>query len=162
MEGRGGLVKPTSKTRTLVAVLVVLAFVTGGLGVGPWPGIFLAAALAVFVGRVAYSAGYRNRRRDLIEPASGSQPPRAPVRATLPSWRRWLGVAAIVVAAESFHFVIFEAIGHNDGSGWALVLAVIASSATLGAGVWLMDRLWGPLHGSRERARPARRRNEDR
>jgi hypothetical protein len=155
MEGRGGLVKPTSKARTLVAGLVVLAFVTGGLGVGPWPGIFLAAALAVFVGRVAYSTGYRNRRRDQIEPATGSQPPRAPGRARLSSWRRWLGVAAIVVAAESFHFVVFEAIGYNDGSGWALVLTVIVSLATLAAAVWLMDRLWGPL-------RPARRRNEDR
>jgi hypothetical protein len=71
-------------------------------------------------------------------------------------------VAAIVVAGASFHFFIFEAIGYRDGSGWALVLAVIVSLATLGAGVWLVDRLGGPLRAARERARPARRRDEER
>lgn len=154
--------RPTSNARALVAVLVALAFVTGGLGVWPWPGTFLATALAVFVGRVAYRAGHRNRRRDLIEPLAGNPRAQALMRATLPRWRRWLGVAAIVVAGASFHFFIFEAIRYRDGSGWALLLAVLVSLGTLGAGVWLMEWLWGPLHASRARARRARADKEQR
>jgi hypothetical protein len=86
-----------------VVVLVGLAAVAAARDAGAWPGIFLAAAVAVLVGHLAYSTGYIAARRDLhapphLRPLTEVQRTELLMRAMLPSWRRWLDWGALAVA----------------------------------------------------------------
>jgi hypothetical protein len=151
------------KAGAAVVVLLVLAVVTGRSSEpGLFPSIFLAAALAVLVGAIAYHEGFKAGQRDLIDPPhlcplTEDQRNRMLMRTTLPAWRRWLGVAAIVLPNLFFLPYVFVMTRYG-GSGWLVLLYIILYLVLFGVGVWAMEPLWRPYSEAQREARRARQR----
>jgi hypothetical protein len=123
--------------------------------------IFAAAALAVIVGNAAYDAGYKTGQRDLVDPPhqrplTEDQRNRMLMRTTLPPWRRWLGVAAIVVPNLFFLPYVFVMTRYG-GSGWLVLLYIVLYLVLFGVGVWAMERLWRPYSEAQREARARQR-----
>jgi hypothetical protein len=116
-------------TRVLGYILPILALVAFAYEAVTLAWIFAAAALAVIVGNAAYDAGYKTGQRDLVDPPhqrplTGDQRNRMLMRTTLPPWRRWLGVAAIVVPNLFFLPYVFVMTRYG-GSGWLVLLYIV-------------------------------------
>jgi hypothetical protein len=123
--------------------------------------LLLGAVCAVAIAKVAYDAGYRRGREDVLDPPhlrplTEDQRNKLLMRLTLPSWRRWAGWAAIAVPTLAFWVLMWAVMRYGSGSGWWILAAVIGSFVLLGLGSWLSDRFWKPFRDAQERERRSR------